>query len=102
MELIKRISEQIDEELEDAEKYAKCALKHRDEHPALARVYHELSLEEMRHVDMLHAEVVKIIDEHRKTHGEPPAVMKYVYEYLHEKQIEEANEVKMYQSQYRG
>ena len=102
MEIIKRLSEQIDEELEGAEAYAKCALKHRDEHPTLARVYHEMSLDEMRHVDMLHAEIVKLIEEYRKTHGEPSAVMKYVYEYLHEKQIEEANEVKMYQSQYRG
>lgn len=102
MEIIKRISEQIDEELDGAEAYAKCALKHREDHPALARAYHEMSMDEMRHVDMLHAEVVKIIEEHRRTHGDPPASMIAVYNYLHERQIDEANEVKMYQSQYRS
>lgn len=36
-----------------------------------------------------------------KKRGPPPAAMMAVYEYMHEKQIEEANEVKMYLSQYR-
>ena len=55
----------------------------------------------MRHVDLLHAEVVKLIEEYRKKSGDPPASMLAVYEYLHEKHIKEANEVKMYQAQYR-
>ena len=101
MEIIKKISEQIEDELEGAEEYAKCALKHRDEFPALAKVYYDISLEEMRHVDLLHMEVAKIIDEHRRKHGDPPASMIAIYNYLHERQIEEANEVRMYQSQYR-
>ena len=101
MEIIKKLSEQIDEELEDAEKYAKLALLHQHSHPELAKTYYDLSTEEMRHVDMLHANVTRLIEKHRKEHGEPPAPMMAVYNYLHERHIDEANEIKVYQAQYR-
>lgn len=101
MTIIKKISEMIAEELEGAEHYAKCALKYRDEHPMLAKTMYDISTDEMRHVDLLHAEVVRIIKAYHEKSGEPPAAMMAVYEYLHDKQIEDANEVKMYQAQYR-
>ena len=102
MKIIEDISEQIEEELEGAEWYSKEALKFRDEFPTLAKTLYDISVDEMKHVDLLHSEVVKLIEEHRKNHGEPPEAMKAVYNYLHVKQIEKANEIKMYQNQYRG
>lgn len=101
MEIIKKLSEQIGEELEDAEKYAKLALLHQSTHPELAKTYYDLSTEEMHHVDMLHANVTRLIEKHRKEHGDPPAPMMAVYEYLHKKHIEEAAEIKIYQAQFR-
>ena len=59
-----------------------------------------ISIEEMKHMQMLHNQVVKIIENYRKTEGEPPASMLAVYDYLHEKFIEEAKEVKMLQQMY--
>ena len=59
-----------------------------------------LSSEEMRHMQMLHNQVTKIIENYRKNNGEPPAEMIAVYDYLHEKFIEEAKEVKMLQQMY--
>ena len=92
----------IADELEGAEEYAKCAVKHKDDNPALAKTFYDISTDEMRHVSLLHDEVVKLIETYRKEHGEPPAPMKAVYDYLHEKQIEEAAEVRNFLAQYRG
>ena len=101
MKIIEKIVSYIDEELEGAEHYAKCALKHKADHPQLARVFFEMSNDEMKHVHMLHEEVVKLIDEHRRVKGEPPAAMLAVWDYMHEKHIEEANEVRLLQDEYK-
>ena len=79
----------IEDEIEGAEHYAKLAVMHKADNPVLAKTFYDISTDEMRHVDLLHSEVVKLIEEHRKTKGEPPASMLAVYDYLHEKHIEE-------------
>jgi rubrerythrin len=68
MKAIKELINMIEDELEGAEHYAKCALKHKEDNPALANVFYEISTQEMRHVNMLHEEVVKLIRTHREKH----------------------------------
>lgn len=100
MEIIKSISQKIDAELEDAQKYIKCAYHVREEYPRLADTYYQLSLEEMKHVTMLHEKVVEIINEFRKT-NEVPESMQIVYDYLHERQIKWAAKIKAKQDAYK-
>jgi len=102
MEIIKSLTEKIDDELSDALKYIKCALKMKDERPTLARLFSSLSSEEMDHMNRLHGAVVEIIREYREKEGEPPADMLAVYNYIHERQIEKAADVKMYQDMFKG
>ena len=101
MKIIKELSEMIEEELDGAEEYAKCALHYKEEFPRVAKVLFDISIEEMRHVDMLHIEVSDVIKRYREEHGEPPAAMLAVYEYLHAKDIDKAAKIKLYQNQFR-
>lgn len=102
MKQIKKLSEMIEEELEGAEEYAKAALMHKTDNPNLAKTLYDIANDEMRHVDMLHGEVVRMIETHKREHGAPPVAMQAVYDYLHERQIEEAKEVRMYLAEFRG
>ena len=101
MEIIKKLSGMIDDELEGACEYIKCALKYKEDQPNLSKTFYELSLEEMGHVNKLHSEVTKLIENHRREHGEPPATMLAVYDYIHEKHIEKATKIRLYQDQYK-
>ena len=102
MKIIEKLANEIEEELEDAEKYAMDAVFYKEENPMLAKTYWDMSNEEMRHADMLHEEVVGLIEKHRREHGEPPAPMQAVYDFLHKRNIEWAAEIKNIQSQYRA
>ena len=102
MEIIKKLSKMIEEETQDGEKYAKAALKYKEDYPSMSRLFFTLSQEEMEHMSKLHDAVVEIINKYRDEHGEPPAAMQAVYDYLHEQHIEEAKEVKTYQDMFKS
>ena len=101
MKVIKLLEELIEDEVCDVKKYAKLAVEYKDEHPALAQVFYNLSVQEDSHQAELHNEVVKIIEAHRRTHGDPPATMMAVYEYVHKKHIEKLAEARTYQDMYK-
>ena len=100
MKLIKEIAEYIEEEICDSEKYALMALEVKESYPDVANVMYMLSLEEMKHMQLLHEQVAKVIAEYKKTAGDPPVPMQAVYDFLHEKYINHAKEVKILQDMY--
>ena len=100
MEIIKQLVTKIDDELEDAEKYIKCAYKVKETYPTLADVYYNLSLEEMKHMTILHDQVVRIITEYKRT-NEVPIGMQTLYDYVHDREVKWAAKIKAKQDSYK-
>lgn len=101
MQLIKELEELIEDEIHDVKKYAKMAIELKEKHPSMAQVLYTISTQEDAHQAALHNEVVKIVDEYKRTKGEPPAAMMAVYEYLHKRHIEKLAEARSYQELYK-
>ena len=102
MQLIKYLENAIEEEIEGVKGYAKKAVELKDERPGLAQVLYTISTQEDSHQAALHNEVVKIIEEHRRTKGEPPKEMMAVYDYIHKRHIEKLAEARRYQDLYKN
>lgn len=101
MKIIEQLSDYISEEITDARKYAKLARQYREERPSLAKTFYDLSMQELDHMAALHRQVVEIIGEYQRNHGDPPEKMRAVYDYLHKQQMDRSEEVRFIQQMYR-
>lgn len=95
MRKIAALAEEIHEELCDAEKYAEKYLKAKDPEPDSASVYAQLAREELSHANLLHGLVAKAIKAYTATGKEAPQAMQAVWDYEHDKLIEQEKEVRM-------
>lgn len=101
MKIIETLVDRIDEEIHDSKIYAKLAAETKEMNPALSHVFYTLSVQEADHQAMLHEQVVKIIEQYRREHGDPPAAMMAVYNHHHKKSVEKMAEAKRYQEIYK-
>ena len=101
MKIIEHLSDLINEEIDGACNYAKLALKYKEDRPQLAQTLYSITVDEMKHIDMLHDEVVRVINDHRATGAEVPVEMQAIYDYVHAKQIERVHNIKVYMDQYK-
>lgn len=101
MKVIKCLAEKIEEELHDASEYVELAIKWKNEQPETADLFYELSKEEMGHMEKLHERATELIEEHREKHGEPPEGMMTLYNYLHDKHMAKATEIRVKQGMYK-
>ena len=104
MKIIEKLSNYIEEEIHDAEKYARCALEYKDDKDMhdVAEMFYRLANEEMTHMNILHTQVVSIIENYRRVKGEPPENMMMLYDILHRKHIDDAATAKALIGMYKG
>lgn len=101
MKVIKEIVEMIEDEACSAEQYAKKAMQYKDEDKALADTFAKLAETELQHVDLLHAQVVRIIKAWEAKGNETPHDMEIIYQWRHDKEIQKIKEIKILLSLYR-
>ena len=101
MKIIKCLTEQIRDEIADAEAYIELANDWKEKEPETAELFAELSEEELGHMNRLHEKVTDLIREYREQHGEPSAGMMALYDYMHEQNIENVMRVKVKQAMYK-
>ena len=101
MKLIADIVKDIREELEGAEHYAKLATEYKEENHALADTYATMAAQELNHVEMLHAQVVKIIQAYRDEHGAPPEAMMAVWNWEHESMVDKTAKIRALLDMYK-
>ena len=82
-------------EMNDAETYAKLALRYKDDDRNLSQTFEKLAEQELDHADMLHAQASRLIKE-RKENGEtPPVAMSAVWSWEHENMMDCVARVKV-------
>lgn len=102
MKVIKNLVEDIQEELEGAEHYAKLATQYKDEDRVLADNYAKLAEIELGHVNSLHEQAVRIIKAYRSAGNEPPEAMQAIWDWEHKKQIEWVSKIKTLLAMYKN
>lgn len=102
MKEIKYLSEYIQEELEDAEKYAKAALRYKDVDREFSQVFAELSKQELAHSETLHHQAVRLIKSQTDKGVTVPASMQAVWDWEHDKMMDRTAKIKQMLDMYRA
>lgn len=100
MKIIKFLSDRIEEELNKAECYAKSAIEYKESFADVAKVCYGISVTHLDMVKILHEQVVAAINAYSKEHNEIPQGMELLYEYRHQREIEQAAAVRNLQDLY--
>lgn len=95
MKEIKLLSKHIREELQDAENYAKLALRYKDDDRSLSQAFEKLAGQELDHADILHAQAARLIKDKKENGTEPPASMLAVWNWEHENMIDCVSKIKI-------
>ena len=101
MEQLKLLFSLIDDELSDAMKYASKAVHCKGTKSGMAELFYSLSIEELKHKNMLHNQLIKEMDDYIAAHPEKEAEIDAIYDVMDERQVEWENSIRIYQSTYR-
>ena len=95
MKEIKMLAGHIREEMNDAETYAKLALRYKDDDRSLSQTFEKLAEQELDHADMLHAQASRLIKERKESGETPPVAMSAVWSWEHENMMDCVARVKV-------
>lgn len=94
MKAIQIIVNHMDDTLDEANEYYKDYIIYKDEHPMLASTALDMAKTHLELYSKWHIVVTNMINEYKKTKGEPPETMKSLWNYKHEKLMEDYDKLK--------
>lgn len=94
MKEIRILAEQIRDELDVAEEYAREAAKLKESRPDDASGYADMAREELDHADTLHKMAVRAIDKAKEGGATAPAAMQAVWDWEHERMLDRVSKIK--------
>lgn len=101
LEMLKKFSGFIEDELEDIEKYAKQAIKWKDVRSDIAEGFANLSKQEASHYQSIHDMVVKMIKYAADDGTGMTAEEQSIYEFLRDREMDKYSKAKEWQDMYK-
>lgn len=100
MKILTHLIKKAEDTLEEIEWYGEQALLIKSEHKSLADTYIKIASEHIGIYEMLHKEMVNLIEEHKRAGHQPPPEMLAIWNYEHEKLVKEFKEAKFIVDEY--
>lgn len=101
MKILEHMIEKAHDTMEEVEWYAEKALHYKAEHKSVADVYNKIADMHITIYDMLHKEMVALIEEKKRMGHNPPPEMLAIWDYEHKKLIKEFAEAKTLVEEYK-
>jgi hypothetical protein len=101
MKILSKMIEKAHDTMEEIEFYAEKALHYKSDHKAIADTYNKIADMHITIYDMLHKEMVALIDEYKRMGNNPPPEMLAIWDYEHKKLIKEFAEAKTLVDEYK-
>ena len=92
----------MDEEVDGALEYAKMAFSYKDSMPALSKAFDQMASDEMRHANMIEAEINKVVEGEKKNPASTEVGMTAIFDFMHERYTEKLARARVYQSKAKG
>ena len=89
MKILKDLIKHADDTLEEVHEYVRQAYHIHQEHKALADVYIKIAETHISIFNMLHERMASLIEEEKRKGVQPPKEMVVIWEYEHEKLVDE-------------
>lgn len=101
MKILTKMIEKAHDTMEEVEWYAEKALHYKGDHKSTADIYNKIAEMHVQIYDMLHKEMVGLIDEYKRMGHQPPAEMLAIWDYEHGRLIKEFAEAKAIVEEYK-
>lgn len=92
----------MEEEIDGAETYAAKALSYKASMPDLAKMFHQMSGDEMKHASMIEAEIKKAVTaEKAKTPQTTDRTMESIYSFMHDQFAARVVKIRVMQEKFK-